>query len=151
LAVYRDSLEEQLELQRQKLEPIKLYVDAVNQFLEDKRLRFASTHSDPYELRVRIEFDDGSRESLRALSSGERQIVSMLYAATSSSLEQSGVVLVDEPELSLHIDWQRLLINRMTKQLGDRQLVVCTHSPEIGADFEDRYQEVKPVPAMRRS
>jgi predicted ATP-dependent endonuclease of OLD family len=75
----------------------------------------------------------------------------MLYAATSSSLEQSGVVLVDEPELSLHIDWQRLLINRMTKQLGDRQLVVCTHSPEIGADFEDRYQEVKPVPAMRRS
>jgi hypothetical protein len=147
LAVYRDSLERQLEIQRSKLEPIKTYVRSVNEFLEGKQLTFAGTESDPYDFQARIGFDDESTESLRVLSSGERQLVSVLYAASSASIERSSVVLIDEPELSLHIDWQRQLVSKMAQQLGDRQLVVCTHSPEIGADFEDKYQEVIAIPS----
>jgi ABC-type lipoprotein export system ATPase subunit len=146
LAVYRDSLERQLEIQRSKLEPIKTYVRSVNDFLEGKSLTLTGTESDPYDFQARIGFGDGSTESLKVLSSGERQLVSVLYAASSASMERSSVVLIDEPELSLHIDWQRQLISRMAQQLGDRQLIVCTHSPEVGADFEDKYQEVLAVP-----
>ncbi len=146
LAVYRDSLYRQVALQRSAFEPIEQYIQAVNEFLEGKRVVITGTHLDRQELSVTVEFADGIRESLRSLSSGERQIVSMLYAA--SRMDEPRVVLIDEPELSLHIDWQRPLIGRMAQQLGDRQLIVCTHSPEIGAEFEDRFHEIAPWPAL---
>ena len=38
----------------------------------------------------------------------------------------------------MHVDWQRHLLKEMSEQLGDRQVIVCTHSPVIGADYEDR-------------
>ena len=82
-----------------------------------------------------VRFDGDSCSSVRFLSSGERQILSMLYAATYQS-DRGRVVLIDEPELSLHIDWQRKLLDRMAQQLGQRQIIVCTHSPEIGADHD---------------
>ena len=143
LAVYRDSLSQQVELQRQAYEPFARYIRSVNEFLERKRLLITRTNSEQSDLLVLVAFEDQSQDSLRALSSGERQIVSMLYAA--SRMKQRHVVLIDEPELSLHIDWQRLLIGTMASQLGNQQLIVCTHSPEIGAEYEDRYQEVKPT------
>jgi ABC-type lipoprotein export system ATPase subunit len=149
LSVYRNFLKEQVAVQRSALYPIEYYVDSVNAFLEGKRVVISRIEAERHDPKVQIEFDDGSREGLKALSSGERQIVSMLYAALSSSIQESSVVLIDEPELSLHIDWQRLLIRSMAEQLGGRQLIVCTHSPEIGADYEDRYQEVRSTPSRR--
>jgi predicted ATPase len=145
LSVYRDSLDQQIRMQRETFEPIELYVDSVNEFLDDKRIVITRTPSDDDDLRVSIEFLDGATETLRTLSSGERQIVSMLYAASNMEDPTSRVVLIDEPELSLHIDWQRRLIRRMEQQLGSRQIIVCTHSPEIGGDFESRYQQVQPA------
>ena len=48
------------------------------------------------------------------------------------------VVLIDEPEISLHIDWQRKLLPEMVKQLGEKQLIICTHSPVIASKYRDR-------------
>lgn len=56
------------------------------------------------------------------------------------------VVLIDEPEISLHIDWQSLLIPEMVAQLQDRQIITCTHSPMIGADYEDQMIELEIKP-----
>ena len=142
LAVYKWSLEHQIDIRKRAFEPIERYLDSVNDFLEGKRLVIASTIPSPTEPAIRIRFDDGSYGRVRALSSGERQIVSMLYAARNVS-SKSQAVLIDEPEISLHIDWQRMLLSKMTQQLGDHQLIVCTHSPEIGAYYEDYYQEVR--------
>jgi len=55
-------------------------------------------------------------------------------------------VLIDEPEISLHIDWQYKLIGAMVKQLPTKQLIVCTHSPVIATDYEDKMIEIKPNP-----
>jgi predicted ATP-dependent endonuclease of OLD family len=68
----------------------------------------------------------------------------MLYAATYLS-ERGNVVLIDEPELSLHIDWQRMLLPKMAKFIGPRQIIVCTHSPEIGAEYWDRIISMAPT------
>lgn len=89
---------------------------------------------------VGIKFDEGNPKKIhgirRALSFGEREIVTLIYAATHMSKQQ--IVLIDEPEISLHVDWQRHLLQKMSEQLGDRQIIVCTHSPVIGADYEER-------------
>jgi predicted ATP-binding protein involved in virulence len=143
LSVYRRSLMDQVKIQRREFSPISRYVSSVNEFLEGKCIRILPPKNRPSETRVAVEFPDHSTIGLRALSSGEREILSMLYAASHAG--SGHVVLIDEPELSLHIDWQRMLIRKMAEQLGRRQIIVCTHSPMIGAEYEDRYQEVSPI------
>jgi predicted ATP-dependent endonuclease of OLD family len=61
------------------------------------------------------------------------------------------VVLIDEPEISLHIDWQSLLIPEMVAQLQNRQIITCTHSPMIGAEYEDRMVELEIKPTSKKS
>jgi predicted ATPase len=121
-------------------------LNSVNQFLEGKTIEsrpelLRSSIQKPSRSLIVICFEDGSViNSLRVLSSGERQIVTLIYAATHMSSQR--VVLIDEPEISLHVDWQRHLISRMSEQLGERQIIACTHSPVIGAEYEDRLSEL---------
>ena len=60
--------------------------------------------------------------------------MTLLYAAT--VLHGRELLLIDEPELSLHIDWQRDLLARMSGLAEGKQLIVATHAPEIGMDHE---------------
>ncbi len=70
-----------------------------------------------------------------ALSSGEKQMLSFLcYNAFSSSIP----IFIDEPELSLHIDWQRLLFRILLSQQTGNQFIVATHSPAIYTKYTDK-------------
>lgn len=140
LSVYRSALAKQRQVQMKTRQDINTYLEAVNEFLEDKKLVVGRTKDD---VEVSVEFADGGRDSLQSLSSGERQIATMLYAATHGS-ETEYLVLIDEPEISLHIDWQRRLIEKMAEHLGDRQIIVCTHSPEIGVEYDEWFVELEP-------
>jgi predicted ATP-dependent endonuclease of OLD family len=71
----------------------------------------------------------------------------MLYAASPALTKAGNIVLIDEPEISLHIDWQRKLLRKMQQQLGERQIIVCTHSPEIGGDHLEAFQEIELIPS----
>lgn len=56
------------------------------------------------------------------------------------------VVLIDEPEISLHIDWQRKLLPEIVKQLSEKQLIICTHSPIIASKYQDRMIKIELQP-----
>ena len=141
LEVYRESLVTRVATKQGAFAEIDQYLNSVNQYLgETKKIGTAKVRGigkNP----VFIEYIDGSQTDLLPLSSGERQIVTMIYAAT--RMNKQSVILIDEPELSLHPDWQRKLLSSMVNQLGDRQIVVCTHSPIIGANYEERMNELK--------
>lgn len=141
LAVYRDSLAKIVEEQESAYKPVRDYIDAVNGFLEEKRLVPGYWEQGPRRVTIAVEFEDGSVANLGCLSSGERQIASMMYAATYFG-HHGHIVLIDEPEISLHLDWQRRLIPTMAERLGDHQLIICTHSPEIGVDCDCNYQPI---------
>jgi predicted ATP-dependent endonuclease of OLD family len=47
------------------------------------------------------------------------------------------VFIIDEPELSLHADWQRLLFPVLLSQGSKNQFIVATHSPFIYAKYPD--------------
>jgi predicted ATP-dependent endonuclease of OLD family len=72
--------------------------------------------------------------SLSALSSGEKQLLKILIATINAG---ASVILVDEPELSMHVDWQRQLIPSMRLLNPLAQLIIATHSPEIMAEIPD--------------
>jgi predicted ATPase len=139
LSVYKSSLQKRLDAQTKAYSSIEIYLESVNGFLERKQLKIGSGSQSLPPRRSRLGVKIGDEEavySLQILSSGERQVVGLIYAA--SHMTDGRVVLIDEPEISLHIDWQRKLLPEMVKQLGEKQLIICTHSPVIAAKYRDR-------------
>jgi len=70
------------------------------------------------------------------LSSGEKHLVRILLESLSA---QGNCIIIDEPELSLHIDWQRELVSAMQTVNPQLQMVLATHSPDIMAELRDDY------------
>ena len=85
-----------------------------------------------------IDFPDDQSPSY--YSSGQRRMISMIEAMMNS--EPGTVFLVDEPELSLHIDWQRRFIDQISVFGG--RLVLATHSPDIIYNHTEKVVEVPP-------
>lgn len=75
---------------------------------------------------------------LDQLSSGEKQILLILTTVFLQE-EKPAVLLMDEPEISLHITWQDRLIELIRKLNPNCQLILTTHSPNIFANgWEDK-------------
>lgn len=79
------------------------------------------------------------------LSSGEKQILIILLTALTQD-QQPYVLFMDEPEVSLHFDWQKRLI-AMVRQLNpNAQIILSTHSPAVIMDgWEDAVTEVSEI------
>lgn len=75
---------------------------------------------------------------LERLSSGEKQLLLILTTVFLQD-EQPSVLLLDEPEVSLHITWQEKLIHVLRELNPNCQLILTTHSPSIFASgWEDK-------------
>lgn len=141
LAVYRDALKERQLYQKESYAEIDRYFSSVNSFLEDKEIDY-QYDIEKRNPKVGLKFPDDTWSSIRVMSSGERQLLTMLYAA--SKMNNDALVLIDEPEISLHIDWQEELLEKMLSQLSGQQIIVCTHSPSIATGYEDCMISINP-------
>jgi predicted ATPase len=148
--VYKRSLAEIAESQEKSLKAINTYLKSVSRFLKNKQLILGKKSPSALPTLLVKFADTNSYSEIQALSAGERQIVTLLYSVTHMSGQR--VVLIDEPEISLHMDWQRLLIREMVAQLQDVQIITCTYSPIIGgAKYEDQLIKVENKPTSRNS
>jgi len=83
----------------------------------------------------------GGVAGLDALSSGEKQIL-IIFA---NSILRSGnekVFIIDEPELSLHLNWQERFVDDIKSLKTGAQFIFATHSPEIISGYEEKCKEV---------
>lgn len=64
------------------------------------------------------------------LSSGEKQILIILLTVLTEDL-QPYVLFMDEPEASLHFEWQKQLLNMITQLNPNVQIILTTHSPAV--------------------
>lgn len=71
------------------------------------------------------------------LSSGEKQLLVILLEALLQK-QQTYVFLADEPELSLHVDWQEQLVKIILEMNKKSQIIFATHSPDIVSVFQNR-------------
>lgn len=69
-----------------------------------------------------------------ALSAGEKQMLSFVCY---NALYNDCPFFIDEPELSLHVDWQRMLLDYLVNQNTRNQFFIATHSPFIYSQYED--------------
>ena len=69
------------------------------------------------------------------LSSGEKQMLSYLCY---NAFYKDTTIFIDEPELSLHVDWQRRLFPTLLEQRQNNQFFAATHSPFIYTKYPDK-------------
>jgi predicted ATP-binding protein involved in virulence len=79
-----------------------------------------------------VETNDGKALDLSLLSSGEQQEIVLLYELLFKT-EQNTLILIDEPEISLHVTWQKEFVNDLLKISKQKNISFClaTHSPQI--------------------
>ena len=79
------------------------------------------------------------------LSSGEKQMLVILLTVLVED-HQPYVLFMDEPEVSLHIEWQKRLINIIMQLNPNVQVILTTHSPAVIMDgWTDRVTEVSEI------
>ncbi|XOQ70637.1 AAA family ATPase [Neisseria polysaccharea] len=76
-------------------------------------------------------------KSLMALIGDIARRLAMLNPSLENPLNGHGIVIIDEADLHLHPQWQRQLIERLTKTFPNCQFVLSTHSPLVISDSKD--------------
>ena len=119
------------------------FIRICNSYLRDKSIKYNSydyscsvvdnsNHRCATDTEQRRVFGDAPERfvDLRDLSSGEKQIVGLF---SKLCLEKSDglFVFIDEPELSLSIDWQRRLLPDVVACANCKGLFAATHSPFV--------------------
>ena len=72
----------------------------------------------------------GEKFDINELSSGEKQLFLRTLAIKMLNPENS-IILIDEPELSLHPKWQQRIVDVYRKVGKNNQIIIATHSPHI--------------------
>lgn len=79
------------------------------------------------------------------LSSGEKQMLAILLTVLIED-NKNCVLFMDEPEVSLHIDWQQRLINLILELNPNVQIILTTHSPAVIMNgWMDKVTEVSDI------
>jgi len=107
---------------------IELFLKIIKDFISDKEFSFVSGR-----LIIQNEFGEIEHEKL---SSGEKQLIILMVEALLQKKEHH-IFLADEPELSLHIAWQRQIIPAVKKINPNSQVIVATHSPEVASKYKN--------------
>lgn len=125
VVLYIDSVEDQIEAAMTSRNKLQELITVM--FTGNKEIRFRD------EL-IQVQTPSGNKIGLASLSSGEKHLLQIFVQ---SLLVGESSIMIDEPELSMHIDWQKDLIHSLSILNSKSQLILATHSPEIMADVPD--------------
>ncbi len=83
----------------------------------------------------------GEKISWQSLSMGEKQIL-LLLLMVSNTQQQPCIFLMDEPDLSMHIDWKEILVKELHELNPNMQIILSTHAPSVITGWHDKVKEV---------
>lgn len=111
---------------RYLLERLDLFINTLNSRFFRKRIYFTSDRA------LAIKNSRGDQLSVSDLSSGEQhELILLKYLLFDTN--PGSVVLIDEPEISLHVSWQKAFLDDLSRISGIASLrfIIATHSPQI--------------------
>lgn len=117
---------------------IRTFVDSINSFYHNKRLVFHLRGG------IKVFTPEGKRIPTYKLSSGEQELL-LLFCDVLIARRASTIFIIDEPELSLNITWQRILIDALLTLAGGApiQFLLATHSIELLAQRRNAVLRLK--------
>jgi energy-coupling factor transporter ATP-binding protein EcfA2 len=133
LWTYLEDAEQKLATFLPLLERVQLLREIVNARFLFKELVIDREHG------FRFLTENGDEIGAGELSSGEQHELVLAYDLL-FNVEESALVLVDEPEISLHISWQRQFLTDLARiaELQSLRFVIATHSPQVIHKWWDR-------------
>lgn len=140
LNTYIDDMHKKLHEYDAIYQKLSLFVTLANCYLVDKEFKIDPKKGFIVDCRRRAEF---SGYDLEYLSSGEQNILVLLYNLLFLT-EKHSVLLIDEPEISFHVAWQRRFVDDMLKIIGLNPMQICiaTHSPSLINNHWNLTQEI---------
>jgi predicted ATP-binding protein involved in virulence len=138
IGVYLDDTEQKFARFDELFQRVSLFKEIINEKFQFKTIRVAR------EKGISVITTDGREILLSDLSSGEQHELVLLYELL-FGVKDNALILIDEPELSLHVGWQvRFLpdLQRIQK-LKPLQIIMATHSPQIINERWDLAIELK--------
>ena len=109
--------------------PKNLFIKTINELFESTGKVIDTSDS---KLSFRIVEDD-LPISIYELSSGEKQMLYILQKVLLQN-QKSYILFLDEPEISLHVDWQESLIEKIRLLNPNCQVIIATHAPSVLLD-----------------
>lgn len=133
LSIYVNDIESKLEIFDKMLAKIELMQKIINDRFLYKRLTISK--EDGF---VVLKSLDGQSMSPTSLSSGEQHELVLIYELL-FRIQPGSYILIDEPEISLHIAWQQEFLKDLQEitKLGDFDVIIATHAPDIIHDRWD--------------
>lgn len=84
---------------------------------------------------------NGNHVGYEHLSMGEKQIL-LLLLMVSNTQQQPCIFFMDEPDLSMHIDWKEILVKELHDLNPNMQIILSTHAPSVITGWHSRVKEV---------
>lgn len=105
---------------------IYLFTNIINELFLFKKVFFSTNQGFVFRS------DNSAHISPTDLSSGEQHQFVLWYELLFRS-KQNSLILIDEPELSLHLEWQEVFLNNLIKisELSNLYSLIATHAPQI--------------------
>lgn len=140
----RYSIEENGRIDVSKYKEIYYFNNLFRNLINDT---FQATHKqlDGEESRLTFKLEDGYSITSANLSSGEKQLL-IIYLTVLLQRNRECILLMDEPEISLHVDWQYSLLDNIYKLNPNVQVIMTTHSPMIfGSGWGDKVMYMEDI------
>lgn len=128
LKIYFDDFDEKYKVYEDLIIKLDMYTDIINSRLKFKNIKISRNDG----IKIVDSENEGKTIPLNSLSSGEKQEIVLFYELIFES-GNNELLLIDEPEISLHIAWQKMFMDdllRIVKYKGINS-IVATHSPQI--------------------
>lgn len=127
LKVYFEDFENKYEVFNSLIKKLDMFTEIINSRLKFKEIQIS--RADGISI---IRIDDDKKISLNQLSSGEKQEIILFYELI-FNIDHNVHLLIDEPEISLHIEWQLKFLDDLLRisEYKNLNVIVATHSPQI--------------------
>ena len=127
-----DSPEEDDKMRTEYVKTYKKIYSSLSHFLQGYDEPFKSS----------FEFTkNGNLIGYEHLSMGEKQIL-LLLLMVSNTNQMPCIFFMDEPDLSMHIDWKEVLIKELHELNPNMQIILSTHAPSVITGWHDKVKEV---------
>src|SRR5262249_40887471 len=135
LATYHTSVDLEsllLTVQAHSREEYDAAIQLINQSLDNQRKEIVGFGPHGLLVRGKTEYGAEYEHSIEKLSSGEKQML-LLIGFLAATMRRGGIVLIDEPDLHIHMVMVQQLLSSIEAVVKERdgQLIVAAHSQEV--------------------
>ena len=130
-----ESIDDSEEAEKKRKEYVAIYkktYKVLEYFLTEYNKPFNST----------FEFSkNGEKFGFEHLSMGEKQML-LLILMVGNNNQEPCIFFMDEPDLSMHIDWKEQLVTQLHEMNPNMQIIISTHAPSVITGWMDCVNEV---------